>query len=212
MRLVPSACALTRYLFLAALAVPALARAQAGGGKSDAKACEKAAQIVEKGHPAKKLGAAFLTLSTCGTMAADALVTGLSQYTQEGDPLVLEEFMREIDNWRDGRIFDAVTALVTNAGAAAPARVFAVRHLLILTHPFLVYSYAGLTVGEVTTSDADLERTTIGCRAMMTSESAGQVAYPLPPNYATVIQSTLDSLASSASTPTIVRNAARCVR
>lgn len=210
MRHVPFSRARTRYLFLAALVVPTVASAQPGGDKSAEKDCDKAAKIVAKGHPEKKEAWAFLTLSTCGATAADAFVTGLSHYTYESDPLVLEEFMHQVDNWRDGRIFEAVMSLATNSAAAAPARVFAVRHLLILTHPFLRYPYAGLIVGEVTTSDADLVKTTIGCREAFVSVAANRVAYPLAPDYAALIESTLASLSASASTPTIVRNAARC--
>ena len=217
MTCVSSVGALTRALVLLILTAPvgpSIARAEIGGGTADAKACEKAVKIVAKGHPAKKELAAFLTLTSCGTMAADALVTGLSRYTQETDPLVLEEFMHEIDNWRDRRIFNAVISLATNNAAAAPARVFAVRHLLVLANPILLYSFKGLIVivGEVTTSDADGTTTTTGCRAALISDPAGQVAYPLPPNFHTLIQSTLASLAASGSTPTIIRNAARCAR
>lgn len=186
------------------------ARAQ-GATNADAKTCDKAARIVEKGHPAQKEADAFLTLSGCGTVGANAIAAGLLTYANETDPVVLDAFMSQADNWRDAAIFDAATTLATNGSATPAARVFAVRHLLKLTHPYFTYSYGGLTAGDSTTAAPDgTVLTTIGCSTALGSESPDRVGTPLPADYATRIQTTLSSLAASPATPTVVRNAVRC--
>ncbi|MHB2032088.1 MAG: hypothetical protein ACYCVE_01785 [Gemmatimonadaceae bacterium] len=179
--------------------------------KVDAKACEKAAKIVARGHPAKKESSALLTLNACGAVGSSALASGLLSYANDTDPAVLDAFMGQVDNWRDSTLMAAATQLATNPAASVAARVFAVRHLLILVHPYLRYGYAGLVAGADTTVDADgTIVTTIGCAASLSSDAGDRVGTPLPVDYADQIRSTLSGLIASSATPDSVRRAARC--
>lgn len=201
-----------RYAIILSLGTPCLLAAQKDKDKGkDDKACEKAAKIVAKGHPEKKEESAFLTLSGCGSTAANAFATGIGQYTHETDVVALDAFMNQVNNWIDAGIMTTATALATNTVASPQARVFAVRYLLVLVLPYNRFAYQGLTVGDVTTTDAEGSIiTTTGCRSQMGSERADQVGTSLPADYADRIRQTLVGLASDASAPAVVRNAARC--
>lgn len=201
---------LARYAIVLTLGTPYLLAAQNTATKDD-KACEKAARIVAKGHPAKKEEDAFLALTGCGTTAANAFATGIGQYIHETDIAALDAFMSQVDNWIDARIMTTATVLATNSAASPQARVFAVRYLLVLVLPYNRFAYTGLTVGEVTTTDAEGSTvTTTGCWSQMGSERADQVGTRLPADYADRIRQTLAGLAGDASAPSVVRNAARC--
>ena len=177
--------------------------------KSSDKDCDKAARIVAKGHPQKKEEDAFATLVGCGATGGNAIASGIAQYTTETDLVALDAFMHQADNWRDSTVMAAMTAL---AAATPQARVFAVRHLITRVQPSIVYSYAGLTAGNSTTTDAEgTTITTQGCRAQMSSDSGNFVGTPLPSDYVARARQTLASLVAGTSTPTVVRNAARCL-
>ena len=102
-------------------------------------------------------------------------------------------------------------ALATNPSATIAARMFAVRHLLILTHPYLRYGFAGLVAAGDSSVDANgTVITTIGCAASLSSEAGDQVGIPLPADYADRIRATLDALIAASDTPDSVKRAARC--
>jgi hypothetical protein len=202
---------LARCAVVLILGAPSLLAAQNNANKDD-KACEQAAKIVAKVHPEKKEESAFLILTGCGASAANAFATGIAQYTHETDIAALDVFMSQVDNWIDSGIMTTAAALATNSAASPEARVFAVRYLLVLVRPYNRFAYAGLTVGDVSTTDAEGSIvTTTGCRSQMGSERADQVGTPLPADYADRIRQTLTRLAGDATAPAVVRNAARCL-
>ncbi len=203
---------LSRRSVASAAVLIALAATTGRAQKFDeAKSCDKAARIVEKGHPEKKLAGAFLTLNVCGAAGASALATGLLTYTQETDPVALQDFMQFVDAWRDSTIFAAATQLATNSAASPAARVFGVRHLLVLTHPFNRYTFAGLTRLDTVITLADSSQlTTAGCGGGIGSEAGDRVGTPLPADFESRIQATLAALVAAPETPAIVRAAARC--
>lgn len=180
-------------------------------GQADEAHCANAARIIEKGHPAKKEQDAFLTLMACGTVGSNALARGIGTYASDGDTLALDDFMRQADNWRDSTIMEAAIALATNSGATAESRVFAVRHLLVLVHPYMRFSYGGLTSQDSAGSTPDLDVSTMGCPASLGSEAPDLVGTPLPADYAARIHTVLTSLANDASAPAPVRRAAHCM-
>ncbi len=135
----------------------------------------------------------------------------MATYAQETDAVALQDFMQFVDAWRDSTIFDAATQLATNGGASPTARVFGVRHLLVLTHPYNLYTFAGLTAGTPTVQLPDSSQlTTVGCGGAIGSEAGDRVGTPLPADFVARIQATLASLIADPSTPDVVRNAARC--
>ncbi|MBC8086735.1 MAG: hypothetical protein H7Z40_05680 [Phycisphaerae bacterium] len=195
-----------------ALTMPSMALAQNNGNKSDQKACDNAAKIIAKGHPEKKEADAYLTLIACGAVGANAYASGIANIIHDTNTAELNDFMRQVDNWRDSTIMVAVTNLALNAAASPQARVFAVRHLVTLVEPFRNFSYLGLTMGDVSRTEADGSViTTTGCRASMGSEKADLTGAPLPANYAVQIRNTIATLVTAPATPTLVRNAARCL-
>jgi hypothetical protein len=201
------------FFVCAFAALPKLALAQKPGSAADsAKACEKAAKDVSKGHPVKKLSDAYLTISSCGATGASALASAIAAYSSETDPTAIDVFMSVVDNWRDSSIMAAAMQLASNPAATPTARVFGVRHLLILSHPYAHYGFAGLTSGETTTGNPDGGSTTVTtCGLLMRGEGTDRIGIPLPANYLTTIAATLSALANSGSTPGVVRNAARCL-
>lgn len=196
--------------FIGASSAASAAAAQQAGRSDDAH-CANAARIVAAGHPAKHDEQAYLTLTACGDIGAKALASGMATYANERDTLALEDFMREADAWRDANIMDAAITLATSSAATPEARVFAVRHLVMLLHPYMLFSYGGLTRKDSTVTTPDLVITTIGCPATMTSEAPDLVGTPLSANYADRIRVVLSSLANDTRAPAPVRRAASCM-
>jgi hypothetical protein len=189
---------------------PVLTRGLSGQGVS---ICEKAAAIIAKGHTSEADDWAFSALRPCGAAGARAFVAGIAHYRTETDVAALEDFMTQVDNWRDASIFDAVTALATDSAATPQARVFAVRHLILLVQPNFLLTYAGLTRKADTTVTPDLVTwQEVGCVIQMISAPHGSIrGSPLPADYETRLRETLASLVSSPSVPLAVRYAAGCV-
>lgn len=184
------------------------ARAQ---GKDSTKACDKAAKTVEKGHPAHKETAALNALVYCGRAGATGVSGALSQSRLENDVSSLEQFYYIADRWRDAEIMNAAMQLSRDAGAAVPARVFAVRHLLKIVQPGSAYSYSALAAGMVP-STAGNGAVTPPCRHGFSSDNGGIVGTPLPSDFASQIAIALSQLAGDASVPAPVRNAAECAQ
>lgn len=177
--------------------------------------CDSAAKIVAKGRLSREEQEAFRPLSVCGVRGARALAAGLQHFTTETDIDALDDFMHEVDNWRDASIFDAVRRLVMNPAASAQARVFGVRYLILLLRPHFMLSYAGLSTRGVDTTvrpNGLDEWTQWGCSpdAMISARRTSRDGEPLPPDYEDRVRTTLSALATSGSIPAPVRNAARC--
>jgi hypothetical protein len=174
--------------------------------------CDKAATIVAKGHTSQADDWTFSALRPCGATGGRAFAVGLAHYARESDVAALEDYMTQVDNWRDASIFDAVIDLATNSAASPQARVFAIRHLILLEHPQFVLTYAGLTRKADTTVTRDMVvRQEVGCVVQMTSAPHGSIkGSPLPPDYLTRLRATLVSLANSSDVPVPVRYAAGC--
>lgn len=191
------------------LALPA--RGYAQGEISD---CDRAAKIIETGRPAEADKWVFNHSRRCGDRATKAFAAGIARYASETDVAVLEEFMTQADNWRDASIFNAMMQLATNNAATPQARVFAIRHLIVLLQPTDLYTYAGLTrKADTTTASGMTVWQPVGCYGQITSAPRGALrGAPLPANYESRIRSTLTSLANSSTTPEPVRYAAICLQ
>ncbi|HEY4130094.1 MAG TPA: hypothetical protein VGM50_05730 [Gemmatimonadaceae bacterium] len=193
-----------------AFALASVARAQALSAHDRAD-CERASAIVAKGHPEKTIPSAMQTVGKCGATGGNAIATGLLTYAHDTDPKIPDEYTYQMAAWRDAAVLNAATELATDTSATPVARVFAVRYLIVLIHPYMSYTYEGLTRGEVTTRTDDRgEIKTIGCPAQIGSERGDRVGTPLPSDYAARAQATLEALGNASSAPRVVRNAARC--
>ena len=204
-------CGVAVIAGLLAGAIPQTAFAQGNNGPDD-KSCDKAAKIVSKGHPEKKNAWALAVLFSCGKAGANALVTGMPQYVSETDTLALDAFFTTVDNWRDGAIMSAALDIAGNPGASVQARVYAIRHLVILVRQRVSFLYGDISAGPTTTTTDELKTFRPACRASHGSELPANAATPLPTNYVAVIKSALDGIASASSNPAPVRNAAACVQ
>lgn len=182
--------------------------AQAGSGPN----CDKAAAVVSKGRVPAQDDSVFGSLRSCGAVGGRAVAAGVAHFAMETDIPVLQDFMSQVDNWRDESVFRAITQLATNDAASPQARVFAVRHLLMLVRPELLYSYKGLTRKADTTVTPELiSWQTVGCTGQVITAPHGSFrGAPLPTDFKDEIRSTLKSLAQSASAPNPVRYAALC--
>jgi hypothetical protein len=182
--------------------------AQAGSGSK----CDKAAAVVSQGRVPAQDDSVFNSIRGCGAVGGRAIAAGVAHFATETDIPVLEDFMSQVDQWRDESVFRATTQLATNDAASPQARVFAVRHLFMLLRPELLYSYQGLTRKADTTVTPELTSwQSVGCAgAIITSPHGSSRGAPLPTDFKAEIRSTLKSIAQSASAPNPVRYAALC--
>ena len=178
-----------------------------------AKECDAAARIVASGSVNANQRSAYLTLSGCGAVGANAFATGIPKLATVTDTLKLDDYMNAADNWGDAAVYDAASHLALNSSATPQARVFAIRHLIGLVQRYTKYGYGGLIVGADTTVLADgTLQVSAGCDAGFVSGRAGSiVATPLPSDVADQIRATLASLVASQSAPKQVRAAAACL-
>jgi hypothetical protein len=176
------------------------------------KECDKAAKIVAKGHPEKKQPSALQTLAACGPIGAQALATGMNEYRTETDTGSLAVFMRAADRWRDANIMNTAIQLASDPSATVESRVFALRHITGLVNPYFLFDYAAMIAGrnEVRDSNGVLVSWTLGCPRVMRSWKPNLVGTPLPADYRTRIQSTIEAIATNTSLPAMLRNATQC--
>ena len=179
-----------------------------------ASSCDSAATIVAAGHPSEANAWSYSAIRSCRNVGGVAFATGLVRYKTETDIAALEAFMSQLDNWTDAYVFDAVVGLATDTTATAQARVFAVRHLMYVLQPILLYTYAGLTRKADTTQTPDMMTwQEVGCTGNLISAPHGAIrGVPLPVDYQQRIRATLSSLATSSTTPIVVRYAAKCAQ
>jgi hypothetical protein len=177
------------------------------------KDCGTAAKIVSSGHLNATQSWAYLTLSYCGAVGANAFATGLPKYATVSDLAQLSDYMSHVDNWRDASILAAATQLAKNANATVQSRVFAIRHLILLLQPIYGISYAALVSARDSATAPDGSKSWFGggCPAGVASEPRGTVAgAALPVGWEAQIRTTLSTLANSAAAPKPVRTAASC--
>jgi hypothetical protein len=205
-------CPTIRRALLSCVALSAILSRDASGQAVSTPQCDSATTIVAKGHPRQSDDWAFAAVMSCGAAGARALRTAIPTYRSETDVAALQRFMTQVDNWRDASIFDAMTELAMNNAASPQARVFAVRHLILLLQPNLLLTYAGMTrKADTTVLNGMATWQESGCVAQMTSVRRGfSKGSPLPPDYQARIRATLKALGSSPTVPEPVRFASRC--
>ena len=192
--------------------VPLRSPAQNNKPKADAKDCSKAAKILEKGHPEKKEAWALDYLGVCGKLGADALVAAIPRQMNVTDTLALESFFSTVDNWRDGAIMAAALDLALNPGASVQARVFSIRHLVVLVDRNVTFLYGDISASPRTVTTDEGTTFIPACGAARGSELPNNAATPLPPSYVSIIKAAMANIASTSSTPVPVRNAAACAQ
>ncbi|HEX5438166.1 MAG TPA: hypothetical protein VFW98_13500 [Gemmatimonadaceae bacterium] len=218
-----------------ALALPAVGHAQ---HETYRHLCETGAAVVVHLNPDATGARAARNHEECLREAA-ALVAGMRTHAHDTDLAELEAFWREADQWHDATVMAAASQLATDASAASPARVFAVRYLLTLLRPSMVYSYTRLiredssywvrdTIKPFDGNDTAAIYLVDGklVRAGMIDSSEVTIIYscadegqsdwpdtygtPLPTDYVARTQQTLQTIATSPAMPRPVRRAAQC--
>lgn len=177
------------------------------------KECTTAAKIVASGSVNASQKSAYITVTGCGSVGANAFVTGIPKNATVTDTTRLEDYMGQVDNWRDASIYNAVLQLANNSSATAQSRVYAIRHLIVLLQPNFRYTYGGLVAAADTTTGPDGSLTFAGgCQGSISAEGRGSViGAALPAGFEAQIRSTLSALAASHSAPKQVRAAASCL-
>lgn len=176
------------------------------------KECIKAAKVIDKGHPAHKQAEALSTLLGCGRTGANATSAAIQDSRAELDTLVLRSFYGLVDGWRDAVVMQAALEVARDASAAAPARVFAIRHLLVLLRPSAQFTYDNLVRSVVIPDDTSSARSVTSCASGYASGVVDAHGTPLPSDYAAQLTQALSQIKAAPSGPTSVRNAASCVR
>lgn len=176
--------------------------------------CGTAASIVSKGRTTPTNDWAVSALSACGPAGARAVAAGMAFYRTETNVAALEDYMTQVDNWRDQAILNAALELATDAAATVQARVFAVRHLMLLLEPNFLLTYEGLGRKADTTVTRDMVVwQPAGCTAQMVSAPHGSFkGAPLAADYKERIGEAFRSLLNSSTTPAPVRKAANCAK
>lgn len=105
-------CISWRTLAVALLGValgPLVLRAQ---DRKTEKECEKAAKIIDKGHPAHKQTVALTVLLGCGSTGATATAAAIHDSRSEGDTIILAQLTQALAQLKSA---PAVPASVRNA-------------------------------------------------------------------------------------------------
>ena len=195
--------------FLGAALWPLSSEAQ---DKKREKECDKAAKVIEKGHPAHKQADALNTLLGCGATGANATSAAIQASRTEQDTVVLRIFYDLVDGWRDAVVMQAALQVARDESAEAPARVFAIRHLLVLLRPSAQFAYGRLARSVSIPDDTSSARSVTSCASGYASERGELHATPLPVDFAAQVTQALEQIKGAPSVPTTVRNAAGCTR
>ena len=181
--------------------------------KDDArKACDKAADIIEKGDPKHKEVQALRDLLQCGSGGATTTARALADSRTEQDRMALGDFYAVANQWRDADVMNAAVQVARDATATVPARVFAIRHLLWLLTPGAEFNYEALVAGTIVVRSVDGERHTLPCRHGFSSDNSTVTGTLLPTDFVAQLTSVLNALFADTSVPVPVRNAAECIQ
>ena len=204
---------LTTPLWLALLFPIAVADAQAPTAPDSA--CVSAQRIMASGRITDSDRGASLTISRCGRAGAAAVARGLTRIRSERDSAAVQRFMTVADGWRDADIMKAAVDVAEDRTATMPSRLFAVKHLLALLHPYRVYEVWGLVQSVDSSYDAHSRLWTysVGCQRGIASAPKGATkGAPLPANAKDIIRAALARIEADTESPREIRNAARCGR
>src|SRR5262249_39317960 len=63
--------------------------------------CDKAAAVVSKGRVPAQDDSLFASIRSCGAVGGRAIAAGIAHFAKETDIATLQDFMSQVDNWRD---------------------------------------------------------------------------------------------------------------
>lgn len=195
-----------RILFAYSLFLPAVAWAQQPQSPNE---CRSAAERVAKAPHRSDTVRAFARLQYCGTVGRDALVAGMREVARTRDRGRTVHFMSNLDQWRDAVIAEEAMRIAGDASSSVSARVYAIRHLISVIRPqyFITYDVLVAEADSVLTGDASYA---VPCQGGTVSHTSGVSVTPPTRALESRIRAALVRIASSASSPRQVRNAAGC--
>jgi len=174
--------------------------------------CDSAASIARSRQLSLRTRRAWRELRSCGAAGARAMASVIDDSHSLTDIAVLTEESDVITGWRDASLFGSAMRLSLDRSATDESRVFSIRYLLSILSPVSTMSYAELTVGMDSTTEANGEKSyTVGCNPDFRTDNTDVSDAPPPSDYKTQIRSLLRRLATVQSTPRRVQNAAGCV-
>ena len=163
--------------------------------------CKKATHIVAKGKPDKKEEWAWAMVLGCGaeggTAARDAWLT----VRTVTDTSELESLYSRVWSFRDAALFEAARSTLSDASASAQSRVYSAMLLIAQIFDRKDSSYGDLT----NTGPYNV------CRVQIVYDRTITIGTALPVDARQRTRAVAQSVLSSASAPSIVQNAARCI-
>lgn len=92
--------------------------------------CRLAAQVITTGRPATKADWAWRTIAGCHSDGAAAVASAIAQLGVSDDSALRERVLSSAVFLKDGRIFGALVAVATSAGAPSESRITAIKGIL----------------------------------------------------------------------------------
>jgi len=178
------------------------------------KDCDNALETMSKDHfdrtKAQSVDA-FLTLDRCPNQSVQLRQVSFRELRSSTDTIALSIMLNESADWRDGRIFDAASALARDAGASPAARLFAIAAMERQISPSMYRSPERFLDGPAPDGEI-LPNGGITCSVTAPDHTAQrQGPTPLPSDAREQLRALLDRIEADSSSPAMVRRAARCV-
>ena len=190
----------TGYLLAALLSGTAAACVGAQADKNGHN-CKKATQIVAKGKPDKKEEWAWAMVLGCGAEGGAAARDAWRTVRTATDTRELEALYSRVWSFRDAALFEAARSTLGDASATAQSRVYSAMLLIAQLFDRRDSFYGDLT-------DTGPYRV---CRVGSVYDRIIATGTALPTDARQRARLVAQRVLSSASTPSIVQNAARCV-
>ena len=168
--------------------------------------CRLEVQTLESGHPGPKTTWAIGIIPTCveegGAAALASAVRGLRAST---DTATLHLLRRQAGRFRDADVFAALTEVVGDPAASAPARVYA-----LLAIGSIIYPNERTTFADATT-DLDAEgRPRCNRQTTYITDYHQVQGPPLPADFQMRVDELLRRIRADSSTPPMVMAATNC--
>lgn len=169
--------------------------------------CRLARQVIETGHPAPHMEWALGYIGNCDRQLWGRTVAiGLWRLRTSTDLDELAHIWADTQWLRDRHLFEAALEIGGDKSASLPARMFAVRALLMLVAPGVQPSYQELLrIRETSTGRRWI------CTLGITRDAHMRPGVPLPADYEEEAEALAKRIEADPSEPEELRYAAKCV-
>lgn len=195
-------------LVSAVLALPVQVAAQAAPDSTEHRDdCRHARQVIETGHPAPHMEWALGFIGNCDRQLwGRTVATALRSLRTSSDLDELANVWADTQWLRDRHLFEAALEIGGDRSASLPARMFALRALLMLVEPGMQPSYAELS--RVKHSNA---RRRWSCDLGKVRDAYMRGGVPLPADYERQAEALAKRIDADSLEPEELRYAAKCI-